>query len=60
MQQTSEKQETSSIECTFHEDMAQGNEGKQNDGEKSKFHLKFIKITNNKNVVEMQQITVLD
>ena len=35
-----------------------GNEGKQNDGEKSKFHVKFIKITNNKNVVEMQQIMV--
>jgi hypothetical protein len=46
------------LECTFHPRQdTEANEGKQN-GEESKFHVKFIKITNNKNVVEMQQIMV--
>lgn len=38
-------------------DGKKANNGKR-EIKKSKFHVKFIKITNNKNVVEMQQIMV--
>jgi hypothetical protein len=63
MQQTSAKgkkktRQNERLECTFPRQDARQSEGKQNDGEKSKFHVKFIKITNNKNVVEIQQIMV--